>query len=392
MLPVTCFIRRQRLSEPIGDDLGGFGYSALSYTWGTPSFTEGVMICGLKVKVTKNLYAALKQLRYRHQFCSVWIDQVCINQTNTEEKFGQIRIIKDIYSSSSRVVVWLGSADASAKQALRFAHTFLDTVYQFNAPDMMATDHHLRGGVGDLLHTNKCKMFRETKHPQFRRFMPNTRSVPRYWSSKTSDRGSVLRHLTGRAPYLWLPQRDHQEWQSFKALFSRPWFSRIWIIQEVAVGKRIEVFCGEERLDWLFLVLLADALHCHVPPLFFGPEVEADGGLPLNGVRAIEKIRAASSFDIPGCSGRSLSMFELVIRHQRFKATEPSDHIIALEGLAAEAWSLGPGQSTQELYIATALIFLQQTGALPSDRGIFFARNLLDDPEAMSAVPINRAG
>ena len=383
-LPVTCFMKRQRLSEPLGDDLGGFGYRALSYTWGSPDFTESIRVCGVQTHNTKNLHAALKQLRLPHQFCYVWIDQICINQNDASEKSRQIRIMKDIYSSAAEVVVWLGPADRSTERALNFAYFFLDTVFQANKPDQMATDHHLKDGVGDLIRAEKCVMFRESKHPQMSRLRSRPFAGLRNWSTGSVGY-STTRRLTGREPSYWLPTRDHQDWKALREFLSCAWFSRVWVIQEAAMASKLTVFCGKHRLEWSFLVLLVDALYYHVPPFFFGADVEASGGLPANSVRDIQKIEQCIQH------GGSLSMFELITRHQNLRATEPADKIIALEGLSAEDWPQIQTLSVQRLYIETAVRFLQQVDELPN-MGPLNASNLLKSPDAFAGVPISPQG
>jgi hypothetical protein len=40
-------------------------------------------------------------------------------------------------------------------------------------------------------------------------------------------------------------------WLDFTALLSRPWFSRIWIVQEVVMGRSVTVQCGRHQLKWM---------------------------------------------------------------------------------------------------------------------------------------------
>jgi len=71
------------------------------------------------VNVTVNLHAALLRLRDRS-----WIDAICINQENKQEKEQQIQLMARIYGQANRVVVWLGEAADNSDKALeeiRFA-------------------------------------------------------------------------------------------------------------------------------------------------------------------------------------------------------------------------------------------------------------------------------
>jgi hypothetical protein len=93
-------------------------YEALSYVWGGDKKLQSISIGNLKLDITQNLYTAL--LRLRDHDCSkiLWVDAVCINQENDEEKENQISLMAEIYTKALRVVVWLGEAEADSDRAL----------------------------------------------------------------------------------------------------------------------------------------------------------------------------------------------------------------------------------------------------------------------------------
>jgi hypothetical protein len=69
--------------------------------------------------VTTNLYAALLHLRNSSLERIIWIDAICIDQKNDEERAQQIQLMAKIYSQASRVLVWLGEAADNSDQALK---------------------------------------------------------------------------------------------------------------------------------------------------------------------------------------------------------------------------------------------------------------------------------
>lgn len=94
-------------------------YEALSYVWGDPEDTRPIDIGEHELPVTTNLYAALSHLRNFSLERIIWIDAICIDQKNSEEKVQQIQLMAKIYSQASRVLVWLGEAADNSDQALK---------------------------------------------------------------------------------------------------------------------------------------------------------------------------------------------------------------------------------------------------------------------------------
>jgi hypothetical protein len=58
--------------------------------------------------VTENLYDVLRGIRLPRETRTVWVDQLCIDQSNVEEKSSQVPLMTFIYSRASNVLIWLG--------------------------------------------------------------------------------------------------------------------------------------------------------------------------------------------------------------------------------------------------------------------------------------------
>jgi Heterokaryon incompatibility protein (HET) len=93
-------------------------YDALSYVWGDSDNPRSIYIGEHDLPVTENLHTALSHLRNFSLERIIWIDAICINQENTEEKEQQIQFMAKIYSQANRVLVWLGEAADDSDQAL----------------------------------------------------------------------------------------------------------------------------------------------------------------------------------------------------------------------------------------------------------------------------------
>ncbi|KIM95562.1 hypothetical protein OIDMADRAFT_98622, partial [Oidiodendron maius Zn] len=100
-------------------------YKALSYTWGEPNLdgsSNSILITGSSLRVTENLDHALRQLRNEINSTELpsywWIDAICINQGDVEERNSQVALMRRIYGSAMQVQVWLGDEDNDSTEAI----------------------------------------------------------------------------------------------------------------------------------------------------------------------------------------------------------------------------------------------------------------------------------
>jgi len=83
-------------------------YEALSYVWGSEDNKRPIyMGDNDELRVTANLYAALRHLRHCFVERILWVDAICINQADEDEKGQQVQSMAKIYAKASRVIVWL---------------------------------------------------------------------------------------------------------------------------------------------------------------------------------------------------------------------------------------------------------------------------------------------
>jgi hypothetical protein len=94
-------------------------YTAVSYAWGDADDTGTVMLDGHEFVVTESLKLALERLRSRHTPVVVWVDAICINQENTEERNLQVQAMTSIYQKAIEVAIWLGPEADGSNMALK---------------------------------------------------------------------------------------------------------------------------------------------------------------------------------------------------------------------------------------------------------------------------------
>ncbi|KAF2495046.1 HET-domain-containing protein, partial [Lophium mytilinum] len=108
--PICCTLTHAALSNNLR-------YEALSYCWGDSSTKLSISCNGERLLVGESLYSALDHLRDSLQKPTLWIDAICINQTDIGERNSQVTLMRRIYSSCQRAVVWLGPADTQTELA-----------------------------------------------------------------------------------------------------------------------------------------------------------------------------------------------------------------------------------------------------------------------------------
>ncbi|KUJ23954.1 HET-domain-containing protein [Mollisia scopiformis] len=106
-------------------------YNALSYAWGPQDLSAHITLQDEVFLVSQNLFAALRQIydqRTTGSPLKLWVDAICINQSDNVEKSHQVLLMRDIYSQANIVLAWIGAPDHLS--ALAF-----DTLEKFAADD-----------------------------------------------------------------------------------------------------------------------------------------------------------------------------------------------------------------------------------------------------------------
>ena len=179
-------------------------YEALSYTWGDPKITKPVICSGKKIDVTANLHSALHHLRYPDRQRILWVDALCINQEDDNDKETQVQRMGRIYSKARRVLIWLGEDTKGTVGAI---------------------------GLIKQLDTHFKALYRKRRI---------TKLLPAFgtWTAILSDA-----FPTSKVP-------TDFDWGPVFQLLEHPWFLRTWIIQEAVLGRRAIVISGTDTVDW----------------------------------------------------------------------------------------------------------------------------------------------
>ncbi|KAF4630995.1 hypothetical protein G7Y89_g7139 [Cudoniella acicularis] len=87
-------------------------YGAVSYTWadesGDDSKCSTIYLEGVAFQVTRNCKSVLKRVRSREETRTIWVDAICIDQVNVDERSQQVQLMPQIYSGAKIVLIYLG--------------------------------------------------------------------------------------------------------------------------------------------------------------------------------------------------------------------------------------------------------------------------------------------
>ncbi|KKY15306.1 putative heterokaryon incompatibility protein [Diplodia seriata] len=279
-------------------------YTALSYTWGIPNpSTDSFIECdGFKLKITQSLDAALRHFRQTYHSINMWIDQICIDQSNPREKEQQIPLMSNIYRHAVNTVVWLGEASEGSDTAFELLK-FIGTVFQMSV---------------------------DAPPPQdFER--------------------------------LFLPNADDPTWKHLWELVNRAWFNRVWIVQECILSDNLWVICGGTIIYWEELTngfsnLVRSGLADWLQNKHRKPEPDSKT-LGWNSMYMLGEERTHyHQFQ------QKPPLFGLLTRTRNAQATDPRDKVYGLLGVCAAAApisvSYSPSNTVTDVYHAATLACL----------------------------------
>ncbi|CAG8978909.1 hypothetical protein HYALB_00005246 [Hymenoscyphus albidus] len=120
-------------------------FSALSYCWGDTLISSTIHLEQGGVQVTENGLLALQQLRSTDKNTIHWIDQICINQIDLQEKINQIRHMQETYRQAEMVNIWLGPSTSNSALGIELFRDFAThdlkshskSVWQLHSPNQV---------------------------------------------------------------------------------------------------------------------------------------------------------------------------------------------------------------------------------------------------------------
>jgi hypothetical protein len=267
---IHCKLEHVSLSEV--DDR----FEALSHAWGSNVRSQVIYVSGEPHLVSASIYAALKSLRYKHSQRILWIDSICIDQSDTEERSSQVSLMGDIYAKADRVIVWLGNSSDTLIEALEMIY-------------------HVRHSVWD------------------RHFNAERNTI---WN-KSSEEPVIRRmiHETYFQDVNWGPLND---------LLTLPWFQRLWVVQEVVNSRRAVILCGNDMYPWSMMGKLLQYL------TFQNLASQVLDHNAIAGIRHIVMMEKARRQKAKDC------LFNVTLASSHGHCSDPRDKVLAVMSLAED--------------------------------------------------------
>jgi hypothetical protein len=151
--------------------------------------------------VRKNLFFALQQLRSAQKTLVLWIDAICVDQNRVEERNHQVRLMRLIYSTTNRVQVWLGPEDERNTRPFDPLRRIIESMRYLEEEDKYYHDREM------------------------------SRMLAAWFAADE-----------------W--QDNREEWINLRALLTRSYWNRIWIVQEFVLARNLVLHCGSESIYW----------------------------------------------------------------------------------------------------------------------------------------------
>jgi len=296
-------------------------YFALSYLWGDATDHRAIIVNGTNFDVTENLEAALQEISTQQSTFRIWVDALCINQNDLDERAHEVKRMKDIYSGASKVVAWMGPRLQNTIPAFEIIEDIATRTRKWTSSSRLPEDDVI--GLWESIRTDES----------------------RYTSN---------------------------QWLALGAFLELPYWNRVWIIQElVMTNYQALIAWGNESCTLQDLVkaldtfwLLLDTIALRICQARKQPQY---GRLGLHGTIVHLKMIFEIKNDYTS-QDKYPQLGTVMDLSRNSEASDPRDHVYGLAGLFQPDLSkiIAPDYtaSIKEVFRDFALSVIDVTGSL----------------------------
>ena len=316
--PILCELETVSLdSSPV--------YQTLSYFWGDPKDSKPILLEDCVFDVTSNLYDALRRLRRANSIRVIWIDAICINQMDNDEKAQQVMLMKSIYSKCREVIMWLGDGIPGRPNdsltidegSCRLIDYFPEQPVSFRNPRMAGlAGYEVYDAFIILLYLGKNLHLKQ--QPIFHLITGG--------GMNGDETPAVVR-------------RFRKGWKILGQIMDLPYWKRVWIVQENILPPLATVVLGSISIPWKAFSSAIDSFKWHVQccrlELAIIPDETSNVFKRLKDVTLeIDIVRSLRE------EGATLDLNEVLMHFHGRQATDPRDRVYGLLGLV-DSWPIG---------------------------------------------------
>jgi hypothetical protein len=222
----------------------------------------------------------------------IWIDAICINQEDSVERDAQVRRMKTIYEQAERVIIWLGKYNEPTDASFRL------NLSEWNVHGIGENSEAMARSAMILL------LFLQKEADQTQ-------------SSDTSENSIRLADCAHA--------HDLQVWTQLARLFHRPWFERLWIVQELAVSRKAVVRWENLQIDWQILEKAARFI-LRTGEAVLSPDIRRL--FPMLGAHRITQVSLQSMLNVD-----KKNILSVLHNTQSTKCSDPRDRLFAILGV-----------------------------------------------------------
>ncbi|KAI1367612.1 heterokaryon incompatibility protein-domain-containing protein [Xylaria arbuscula] len=325
-------------------------YEALSYVWGPPNFTQDILVDEKPTKITRNLESALRHLRHASLDRVLWVDALCINQTDIAERNYQVTLMKEIYSKCKRDLAWLGPNPGGVCRKL------------VEEPTEQPTEETAERVTNEVLERLQrgMRIFRKIYHHD----TETLDDMLERWKICNNLRSSDGEDDESKN---WVISfADHMA--LYYLFSSAPLWRRIWVMQELSCARRVLLVAGAESLDWEEVASFlrdenkpyADAFHVT------GGHSSLHGAVvKIFGI--VQTVQQQRRIMKEVKEGKYVSkLMDVLARFQYADAGDSRDVVYGLLGLVSEKHPIRVdyGKPDRELFTDITKFFIDSTGNL----------------------------
>ncbi|KAK4112503.1 HET-domain-containing protein [Canariomyces notabilis] len=316
---LKCRIVVREIEKPLQD------YKALSYCWGNGGGSQFITDSVGEPKalaITESLHTALLHFRDASTSVWLWIDQICINQRDGNEKGQQVRLMGSIYTRAEQVLVWLGPAE----QVLVWVNP------EEHSSDVLMDAWQTVGQ--EARNFGMESYYTKERWPLLSRIMNNIDPG----DPKTAEFQKLVRLAAEKLAPL-ITRQTLRHW------LARPWFGRAWTVQEFCLCANTVFVCGSKRVPVEFVMLAIQVLQFSAVRLITSAVplelLEEVANEPTARLFSCRQRRRKLDRGEEGATGDQLhALLRKLYVGRNTQATFHRDRIFSLLGLAVDTHSL----------------------------------------------------